>query len=839
MALLGNMAMKFSEGAQDALVQWANTFSPDKKADAITDLYDGVLLSHVLFDLDTSYDPSEIDTEADRWLTQKKNLQSIYKGLVRLVNRNVPELSGQARISDFRAIASDPDAQGICKVSILRTGARSLASRLTRCIVQILSLMFAVAMLGSNNERFVMRITKDITDSAVLSQLQKITVEMKGLMDETPVAGDSEAERELTTDLRDPDLALEEENAELHAELDKTKKRLADTTTRLENLKVSYDDLTDETTKLSEELEAFRSAQDGTSDHVVRALEAKLREQDELILSQENQAEDDRNFKSKLTHEITTLKAKADKAEKYEDEANELRFKVEELTRKANMAERYKQKLEAQADIQKEMDNLIYEKQQMQQDLIEYEKLLKRNKALEDTNEQYAKRMHDYEVNFIEMDSQRRAAQAEMNHLKDLIRTHEAQSLADERFITELQEQINSGAPNQARTRTPDTEAPGFNLEEELENAKEVAPNLSVEISRLKAENNLLRNSVGSGSENARLRQELEDERAQRKRLQGDYNLSFEKQKVAERDMHEMMKALEGKELVIFMNRKFPRGGKMPWVADEFLSNEILNNLKANIERANKELEQERATSRDLREKLTDQSRDLLSAQTDLSAVEKGSVEALEELKQTDQLMSSSLREDLEALRLEFKNATTDADETQRALVKALLEKDSLRKEVDTLKDQGPSEQGPEAQKNVEKVKQLRTRLQERNEVSDTSPLSSTSFRHSSYLYTRDHIEYETMSRHLPQDPRFPPMFIDANISTYPTTLRQAVLCDSRPDVQPEPFVPMIPSDPWDSLQTVAPGGAHQQKLAPPQAPRLANTTKRWSFRAVFKSLKK
>ncbi|KAH6688405.1 hypothetical protein F5X68DRAFT_79804 [Plectosphaerella plurivora] len=686
--------MPFSQGAQDALVQWANTFSPDRKAESTEDLHDGVLLSYILSDLDATYDPSEIDTQDDRWLTYKKNLQSIYKGLVRLVNRDVPELTRQARISDFRAIASDPDAQGICK---------------------ILSVLFAVAMLGSNNERFVTRITKDITDSTVLSQLQRITLEMKTLMDEA--AGDEDADRELANDTRDPDLALEEENAELHAELDKTKKRLADATTRLENLKVSYDDLTDETTKVHEELEAFRTAQDGTSDQVIRSLEARLREQDELILRHENQAEDDREARAKLTHENKTLKVKADLADQHSDEANELRFRVEELTRKANMAERYKQKLGAQSDLQKEMENLIYEKQQLQQDLVEFEKLLKRNKALEDTNEQYAKRMHDYEVNFIEMDSQRRAAQAEMAHLKDLIRTQEAQSQADERFITELQEQLNAGGANSGRNRTPDNEtATGFNLEEELENSKEVAPNLSVELTRLKAENNLLRNSVGSTPENARLRLELEEERTQRKRLQGDYNLCFEKQKVAERDFGELIKAMGGKEYVRYVNSKLPVGGKIWWLTPEYHSNEILTNLKVNLEKVNRELEAERTAARELRDRIADQDRAILSAQTDLSAVEKDSVAALEELKQTDQLISASLRNDLDALRLEFKSSSSDNDENQRALVKALLEKDTLRKELDTLKEQGGGELGPEALKNAEKVKQLRTRLQERNE---------------------------------------------------------------------------------------------------------------------------
>ncbi|KAG7110349.1 hypothetical protein HYQ45_017596 [Verticillium longisporum] len=111
--------MTFTKGAQDALLQWANTFALDKKARTMDDFHDGILLSQILADLDTSYDPSEVQTEDKRWLANKKNLQSVYKGLARLIHRECPGLGRQARIADFRAIASSPDAQGICKLLAL------------------------------------------------------------------------------------------------------------------------------------------------------------------------------------------------------------------------------------------------------------------------------------------------------------------------------------------------------------------------------------------------------------------------------------------------------------------------------------------------------------------------------------------------------------------------------------------------------------------------------------------------------------------------------------------------------------------------------------------------
>ncbi|KAG7130050.1 Protein Hook 3 like protein [Verticillium longisporum] len=658
--------MTFTKGAQDALLQWANTFALDKKAETMDDFHDGVLLSQILVDLDTSYDPSEVQTEDKRWLANKKNLQSVYKGLTRLILRECPGLSRQARIADFRAIASSPDAQGICK---------------------LLALLFAVAMLGSNNERYVTRITRDITDGAALSQLQRITVEMKTDMEEALAAAGTDDAHDVAVEARDPDLALEEENASLMAQLDKKKKNLADMETRLAHLQESYDDLKDEAARVTSELEDVRSMHSGAGDQVIRNLEMKIREQDELIATQEGQLEDMRVAKERLQTEIAALKTRAARADVLEDEVNELRYRAEELGRKANMVERYKQKLEASSKMQSELDNLRYEKEEMQRDLLEYEKVLKRNRALELTNDKYAEKMQDYEVQLIELDGKRKEEYNEMIALREHLESLSAQRKADEMFIGELQEQISTGGHGSGNKSPSSPGGAGFNLDEELENAKDVAPNLSLEISRLKAENQLLRSSMGSGSENSRLRKELEEERAQRNRLQKNFNEIHEKHTVAEAQVQSLLRDM----------------------TDEKAYNELVAQQK----KSELELKQHIELATELRNRIADRDRELLSARTDLSAVEKDSIEALEELKATDKLISGSLQEELEALRTDHKNATTDVQEAQKALTKALLEKDELRKDLDTVKEQGA---GQDSSKYLEKIQQLRDRLKERNE---------------------------------------------------------------------------------------------------------------------------
>ncbi|WQF81362.1 Putative CH domain superfamily protein [Colletotrichum destructivum] len=648
--------MPYSESAQAALVQWANTFPLDKKADSISDFLDGHLLSQVLQDLDPSFDSN----------TSEGELYDVYKGISRLVYRECPGLIRQTKLADIRPRAREAQPEAISK---------------------LLAVLFAIAMLGSNNARYVTRITQDITDKTNLMQLQRVTQEMKVAIDEAE-AQDLEEASEPGHESHDADLAMEADNIRLRSDLDKKGKLLADMETRLGHLQESYDDLKEEVVRKGRELEAFHSAQDGAGKEVIRSLELKLREQDELIANQEAQAEDDRITKERLTSEVSALKAKTQKLEILDDEVKELRFKNEELSRKANMVERYKQKLEAQSTLSKEMDNLLYEKEQMQRDLIEYEKVLKRNQALEQTNEQYASKLRDYELQYVELDAQRRALHDDTQQLRARLATLDAQRLSDERLIADLQEQINSGSQ---AALSPDAGTAGFSLEDELEGAGgSTAPNPALEISRLKAENNLLRSGMGSASENARLRQELEEERKQRERIQKTYNETFEKQQLAEAQVSALIES----------------SGE----------NEVLGNLRVQIDQKTLELERERRRLNEVQAQLADKDRELLSARTDLSAVAKDSVEALEELKSTDQLISGSIREELDAARQQLKNLGTDLEEQRSSLINALLEKDKLRKDLDEAREarQDGTEPAELVQKLQDKIEKLRVRLKER-----------------------------------------------------------------------------------------------------------------------------
>lgn len=121
-----------------------------------------------------------------------------------------------------------------------------------------------------------------------------------------------------------------------------------------------------------------------------------------------------------------------------------------------------------------------------------------------------------------------------------------------------------------------------------------------------------------------------------------------------------------------------------------------------------------------------DTDRELISAKANLSAAEKGGIEAINELKSTDKLISESLKAELDRLREDYSFVVSERDAQKSQLIEALLAKDRLRKEVEDAKElQENSTSGPadadmsEAmKKSSEKIEKLRTRLKERKQVS-------------------------------------------------------------------------------------------------------------------------
>lgn len=674
----------YSPSAQAALLRASNrVFEPKTTADSLAELADGIVLGHILHELDPEFNPSELDQSPSttRYLTNKRNIQMVYKGLFRFIRRQVPELGCQAKKFDYHGIAENPEPQGIS---------------------QLLAVMLSAAAMGPDNQRFVPRIQNGL-DKQTQAEIMQIIRTMQ--LDINNSRGDDDLDEAIDAvmEARDIDLLVEEQNAALRQQLDLTKKNLSDYITRLEYLQQSHEELKYEKEKNDRELEVLRKAtQDGAnSAESIKVLEAQVHEQMEIIARNEELI---RKYERNLAHlesEVQRLTQKSIEADELRDQVMEWKHKAEELEKKANTAERYKQKLESQQHLVREVQNLQYEKAELQDQLRSLTSDHERSDRTRKAEDELTKMITQSEQHLWDERHQKTQLMKDMTALEEEVVRLRARQSHDENFIKDLQEQLQNNSEPQGGI--PGDSGAAFNLEDELNSAAEDGQvNLPLELSRLKAENALLRSTVGSTGDTMTLRKELDEEKRQRAHLQQSFNDIFEKHAVAQDQIEALIKNMTDEGTQAFVN------------------------LRTQCMQANFELEQSRKQAKDLEAQVADQGRELLDARTQLSALGKDSIEALNEFKNTDRLIRESLKGELDRVRQElgYSGAERDARETQ--LVEALLEKDKLRKAVEEskeLQDATPSDadNSEAGKKNGEKVEKLRARLIEIRKQLETS----------------------------------------------------------------------------------------------------------------------
>ncbi|KAK1241643.1 hypothetical protein MKX08_001617 [Trichoderma sp. CBMAI-0020] len=679
----------YNQRAQTALLKAINrVFDLDRDADSLEGLANGITLGHILHELDPEFDPSHLESNSGipKPLSNKRNIQAIYKGLFRFIRRQIPELSYQAKKFDYHAIAENPEPQGIS---------------------QLLAVMVSAAAMGPGNQKYVPRIQNGL-DRDTQAEIMQIIRAMQHDIANSKEDDDLDEAIDAAMGARDIELLVEEQNAALRQQLDTMKKTLSDYITRLEHLQQSHDELTYDKEKNDRELEVLRKAtQDGAhSAKTIKHLEEQVHEQMEIIARNEEVIRSSQKSVSQLESEVQRLGQKNIQADELRDQMAEWRHKAEEFEKKANMAERYKQKLESQQSLVREVQNLQYERAELQEQLRSLMEERERSDRTKKAEDELTKMITQSEQHLWDERNQKAQLLKDVTALQEELMRLQAQRTHDEHFIQDLQEQLqhNGGAGTVEEAELSETPTP-FNLEDELLIASEGGPqaNLPLEVSRLRAENELIRKTVGSPGDVSTLRRELEETRRQRERLQQNFNGLFEKYTI----MSDNLQAL--------MSESTDEG------AEAFIK------LRQELTRLELEFEQARKLINSLETQLGDKSRELLSAQTDLSAVQKDSIEALNELKNTDKLISTSLTSELERQREETSFITNERDALKSQLVDTLLANDKLRKESDENKDLNeavsPTEaDGSEAAKKAtEKVEKLRARLIQRNQQLEQS----------------------------------------------------------------------------------------------------------------------
>ncbi|RDA92276.1 hypothetical protein CP533_5758 [Ophiocordyceps camponoti-saundersi (nom. inval.)] len=701
----------YSHRAQVALLNTVNrVFELDRATGSVDDLFDGITLAHVLHELDPEFDPSHLESNAgaSKYLTNKRNIQAVYKGLFRFIRRRVPELGCQAKKFDYHAVAEKPEAQGIS---------------------QILAVMVAAAAMGPDNGKYVPRIQNGLDrdgQAEIMQILRVMQADTANYKDDE----DLDEALDAVMEARDVDLLVEEQNAALRHQLDSTRKNLSDYITRLEHLQQSHDELKYEKEKNDRELEILRKAtQDGAnSAEAIKLLEAQVHEQMEIIARNEETIRNHDRMKSHLENEVQKLTQKSMQADELHDQVIEWRHKAEEFEKKANTADRFKQKLEAQQGLAKEVQNLQYERAELQEQLrtliFDQEKSERTRKA----EDELTKMITQSEQHLWDERNQKNQLLKDFATMEEDLGRLKAQRAHDERFIQDLQEQLQQGGGGAPQGEVLGVLPTTSNLEDELNNAAvdEWQPNVPLEMSRLKAENELLRRNLSSTGDVAILRRELEEQKLQRDRLQRDFNDVFEKHTLTQEQIRALTVDANSERYVL---TESSQGYQVANNANARSASQTLITMRSQLLQMQSELAGASKRHRELQSKTADVERDLMSAKGQLSAVEKGGIDAIQELKSTDSLISESLKDELERLREEYRLVVGERDAQKSQLIEALLAKDKFRKELEEGKElhdataagSSGADTSEAAKKSGEKIEKLRARLKERKQQLEQS----------------------------------------------------------------------------------------------------------------------
>lgn len=684
----------FNQAAQGALLKWVNTHNVDKPAAAIIDLADGFAFAQVLHYLDPTYDVSELDRNSgsSRQLVQKRNLQSVYKGLFKYMRREAPDCVPLQKVANFRTIAENPDVQGLS---------------------QLVSVFLATALFGNDEDKRTTAVNtlQSDFDNSEKDAIRRIVEEKQTQMKELADAASLDEE----TIQRDTGLEDEEERIKLTAELEKKvhelanqQKLYADLHTSHEYLQESHQELKDTLEEVQGKLEDLRKLHGADESQRVQVLQEKIDEQAALIASQEEAIEVYQAKQKQLEMDVEHYKKISEDSQEYKDKYDELHFQLPELERRANAADRYKQKLLTQRNLEQEVTNLQFELDSRKELDDKLTKALLEKSRLQATEKELLAAMATSEQSLSDERSRK-------EHFKELYEEKcadyeslQLQYMANEKYIEELKEMGAGG--DIPRSSTPTSADGGLgNLEQELAHTRQTSTATTNETSKVKlleAELEVLRHGAATSTQTDSLRRELERANAEREIAVKKYEAIFEKHGVAQEQIEALISNMTGEGLVQGLEQA-TKYGSLASLTSDFYRSVAFNNLRASQHKAQQDLKELESKYRKLEETIKDKDRENLAMKTDcalleddryhyagmdddaysvdstVDAVGSDRLEALEQLKQSDQLIAGSLRSELEALRSKYDSLEIENNLHKSQLLEALVAKEKLSKEKD------------------------------------------------------------------------------------------------------------------------------------------------------------
>ncbi|CCD48617.1 hypothetical protein BofuT4_P110010.1 [Botrytis cinerea T4] len=338
-----------------------------------------------------------------------------------------------------------------------------------------------------------------------------------------------------------------------------------------------------------------------------------------------------------------------------QDRLKELEVENSALSKRANKVDHYEKKLAQQNAIEKENARLREQLDVLQENQKDYDKVHMENELLKTTRREYMKVLEGQENTITDLKNKGMALEEELRSRMEEIELHLERQRHDEKYINELQERVDSHSPEEPS-------GGGFSLEDELNRSDSPnEPNQQLEISRLKAELQVLKSNEG-GKANAELRAELQKAEMEIRRLREKTQELKEAHAISQDQISTIM------------------GDTSFLPTDE--AERAKSSGQSLYRDATKEIERLNQAINELNAKLTSSERDLLRARADLSAMDSDEITALEQLKEANELVASSYEKDLTLLQAQHNDLRTEFVDQQSHLLAALKSKDKLSEQL-------------------------------------------------------------------------------------------------------------------------------------------------------------
>jgi protein HOOK3 len=435
-----------NETLDSSIINWINTFELKNSVKTIEELYDGVVFSEILNDINTVWFKTSQSNEGDNnenWVVVFNRLKKIYSLISEFYTEELGQSIVEIETPNFNSIAKNKDSGEILKLA---------------------QLILVLAVQSEKNKEYIQKITSlnqssqqwlMISIEEIMDKLSKVNDFSDGLIDDP-------SQHEVTIKL-------------LKAERDELYEKKKELSNKLESVKRENIRINEQKKILEDRIRYFEEQMEvvdklGKTDLILKSEISNLKNQ--LDLS-EDKCQEMELLNEQKQKTIDSLERRIVEISKQAEEAGLLKEKMDEfdhmkslLNNSEKIAARYKRKLEDNQHLLKEFKDLQKESKEQSEKNQELEVENAKYNSLKFLTKEYKEKIIALEAKNSELLEELKNIQNEINNNEEKIRILEENNAESIGLIQELQEKIN----NLELTN----ESSEFNVETQLNNSKEL-----------------------------------------------------------------------------------------------------------------------------------------------------------------------------------------------------------------------------------------------------------------------------------------------------------------------------------------------------------------------------